>query len=72
MPGLDGFEVARHIRSRPSGKAVTLVAITGRSQPHDREAASTAGFDYYFTKPATADQIRTACGSPVKRDTSTP
>jgi two-component system CheB/CheR fusion protein len=61
MPGMDGFEVARKIRSGPRGDDVTLVAVTGRDQPQDREAALAAGFDAYLTKPATSEQIRAAC-----------
>jgi CheY-like chemotaxis protein len=72
MPGLDGLEVARRIRSGPLGQQVRLVAVTGRSQPHDREAALTAGFDVYLTKPATAEQIRMACGSHGKGTRSVP
>lgn len=61
MPGMNGFELARRIRSGPLGDDVTLVAVTGRSQPQDREAALEAGFDGYLIKPATTDQILAAC-----------
>ena len=57
MPGMDGFELAQRIRSVSPGRAVTLVAVSGRDQPHDRQAAMAAGFDGYLTKPATYDQI---------------
>jgi CheY-like chemotaxis protein len=32
MPGMDGYEVARAIRARPSGVATLLVALTGTRQ----------------------------------------
>ena len=69
-PRMDGFGVAQHIRSGPRNEQVTLVAVTGRSQRDDREAAAEAGFDFYFTNPATADQIRMGRGSQVKRSRS--
>jgi signal transduction histidine kinase len=51
LPGFDGYEVARRIRSG-LGDAVLLVALTGYGQPEDRERALAAGFDVHLTKPA--------------------
>ncbi len=67
MPGMDGFELARAIRTGSHGADVTLVALTGRSRPQDREAATAAGFNFYFTKPASADQIRAALSGHIYR-----
>jgi signal transduction histidine kinase len=50
LPGLDGYEVARRIRSARGGRVV-LVALTGYGQPEDRRAALSAGFDVHLTKP---------------------
>jgi CheY-like chemotaxis protein len=51
MPSMDGFEVARRIRSTASGATLPLIALTGWGQTHDREAAFAAGFNYHLTKP---------------------
>ena len=51
MPGMNGYDVARKIRARPWGAAVTLVAQTGWGQPEDRRRAAEAGFDLHLTKP---------------------
>ncbi len=51
LPGLDGYAVARRLRSE-FGPAVRLVAMTGYGQDEDRRRASAAGFDTYLTKPA--------------------
>jgi Response regulators consisting of a CheY-like receiver domain and a winged-helix DNA-binding domain len=51
MPKLNGYEVARHIRAEPWGKAVILVAMTGWGQAEDKRRAFEAGFDHHFTKP---------------------
>ena len=51
MPGMDGYEVARRIRQRVGAPPVTLVALTGWGQEHDRQSAQQAGFDYHMTKP---------------------
>jgi signal transduction histidine kinase/ActR/RegA family two-component response regulator len=51
LPGFDGYEVARRIRSGPAGSGILLVALTGYGQPHDRREAEDAGFDLHVVKP---------------------
>jgi CheY-like chemotaxis protein len=51
MPGVDGYNTCRHIRSE-LGNEVLIVAVTGYGQAHDKEAAARAGFDAHLTKPA--------------------
>jgi PAS domain S-box-containing protein len=58
MPELTGHEVAEHIRSRPWGADVTLVALTGWGQTHDKQRATDAGFDHHVTKPMDPDRLR--------------
>src|SRR5205085_5579454 len=47
LPGCDGYEVARQLRSSPEVRHVFLVALTGYAQPEDREDALAAGFDMH-------------------------
>ncbi len=56
LPSIDGYEVARRIRSR-RGAAPILVAITGYGQPDDRRRALAAGFDAHLTKPVSPDHL---------------
>jgi CheY-like chemotaxis protein len=51
LPGLDGYEVARRMRTAPWGKQVRLVAVTGWGQAEDRERSRNAGFDAHLLKP---------------------
>ena len=51
MPGMDGFEAARRIRSLPGGHATVLIALTGWGQERDRQRTSEAGFDAHLVKP---------------------
>ncbi|HEX4959871.1 MAG TPA: ATP-binding protein [Thermoanaerobaculia bacterium] len=51
LPGLDGNEVARRIRSALGGGEISLIAMTGYGQPEDRRRALQAGFDRYLVKP---------------------
>jgi len=57
LPGMNGFEVARHIRARPWGAGVVLVAQTGWGQEDDRRRTREAGFDGHLTKPVDAAQL---------------
>ena len=50
MPRLDGFEVARLYKEKPSPKA-PLVAVTALAMVGDRERLLAAGFDGYIAKP---------------------
>jgi PAS domain S-box-containing protein len=50
MPKLNGYDVARQIRSRGDSD-MTLVAITGWGQEQDKRRAREAGFDHHLTKP---------------------
>jgi signal transduction histidine kinase len=56
LPGLDGYEVARRIRSA-LGDAVFLIALTGYGQPGDRHRALEAGFDTHLVKPVDLDEL---------------
>jgi len=52
LPGIDGFEVARQLRSTSaSTSSIPLVAVTALAMVGDRERVLTAGFDAYLTKP---------------------
>ena len=51
MPDMDGYEVARRIRSLPGQEDTLLVAVTGWSQAQDQERSRAAGFDHHFSKP---------------------
>jgi CheY-like chemotaxis protein len=59
MPGMDGYEVAREIRSRSNGVRVPLVvALTGWGQEEDRRTARAAGFDHHLVKPANIEALQ--------------
>jgi CheY-like chemotaxis protein len=50
IPGIDGLEVARRIRTE-LGAAPRLVAVTGHGRAEDRRRAMAAGFDDLVEKP---------------------
>jgi signal transduction histidine kinase/ActR/RegA family two-component response regulator len=57
MPGMDGYEVSRHVRSS-NHKDVLLIALTGWGQLDDRERSKRAGFDHHLVKPPDIDRLR--------------
>ena len=59
MPDMDGYEVARAIRSRYAGRHPVLVAFTGWGQETDRARARDAGFDHHLVKPTDLRTLKT-------------
>ena len=57
MPRLDGYEVARQIRSHAWGQQMLLVALTGWGQESDRVRSQAAGFDCHLTKPVDHNRL---------------
>jgi PAS domain S-box-containing protein len=57
MPGMDGHELARHIRATPSFAAMKLVALTGWGSEEDRRRSRESGFDFHLVKPVDISQI---------------
>jgi len=51
LPGMNGYDVARELRSLPFGRDIVLAALTGFGQPGDREKTAEAGFDAHLVKP---------------------
>ena len=64
LPGMDGYEVARRIRTGGSPPPF-LVALTGYGQPEDRQHAIAAGFDAHLVKPVDPPELtRVLAGAP--------
>ena len=59
LPGIDGFEVARQLRSMARAAELRLIAISGYGQPLDRKRTQAAGFDAHLVKPVDTNVLRT-------------
>jgi PAS domain S-box-containing protein len=57
MPEMNGYEVAHRLRQSSSGRAATLIAVTGWGQERDKARALEAGFNHHFTKPLEPERI---------------
>jgi CheY-like chemotaxis protein len=51
LPGMDGYEIARRLRTFPETAGARLIALTGYGQAGDRERSREAGFDTHVVKP---------------------
>ena len=51
MPGIDGLEACRQIRSGTGGADVTIIMLTGQSAPSTRVQGALSGCDAFLTKP---------------------
>lgn len=51
LPGMDGYEIARRLRSNTRLQAIPIVAVTSYAMVGDKEKALAAGCDGYIEKP---------------------
>jgi two-component system, cell cycle response regulator len=58
MPGLDGVEVCRRIRSRQRGAYKYVLLLSAKESKHDVVTGLEAGADDYLTKPFDVDELR--------------
>ncbi len=58
MPGMTGYELARHLRATPATAGFHLVAMTGYGLASDREKALRAGFNEHMIKPVDVTKLQ--------------
>lgn len=64
LPGMDGYQVARRLRSEEKLRGTLLVALSGYGQTEDRRRSREAGFDYHLTKPVEPEALQDLLGRP--------
>lgn len=58
LPGIDGYQVCKLIKSNKQAiKKTAVVMLTSRSSPFDKLRGSLAGCDEYLTKPLDEDRL---------------
>ena len=64
LPQMNGYDVARKLRSLPARKRIRLIALTGYGQAVDRARAQKAGFDDHLMKPVESAALARALAGP--------
>ena len=57
MPGMNGYELARHFRDSSRTTLVPIIFLTAKGETGDRIEGFRAGVDAYFTKPFVPDEL---------------
>jgi signal transduction histidine kinase/HAMP domain-containing protein len=63
MPGMDGFETIRRIRTDLNRPELPIIAVTAKAFPEDRERCIQAGAYDYLAKPIDEKQLIVLIGS---------
>jgi signal transduction histidine kinase len=58
LPGMDGFELAGHLRRLPGGGGLKLVALSGYGQENDKTRSREAGFAAHLVKPINIAELQ--------------
>ena len=66
MPGMDGFEVCRRLKTSPDTAHIPVVMVTALDQPTDRIKGLEAGADDFLTKPVNDIALLTRVKSLVR------
>ncbi len=51
LPGMDGWEVLRHLRAGEDTQSIKVLVLTAHAQPEVAEQAAQGGADDFMTKP---------------------
>ncbi|HVW69179.1 MAG TPA: response regulator [Steroidobacteraceae bacterium] len=62
MPGIDGFEVCRRLRARPTLNHIRIVAVTGFPSPENVDRILAAGADACLPKPLDTERLLAELG----------
>ena len=65
MPGINGYELARRVRSKRC--TTPILMLTARSSVEDRIEGLNAGADYYLTKPFDTRELLACVGALMRR-----
>jgi CheY-like chemotaxis protein len=57
LPVMDGYMLARELRSRLGEAAPILIALTGYGQDQDKRRSEEAGFSLHLVKPIDAEPL---------------
>jgi len=57
IPKIDGYEVAKRLKSQEEFRDIPIVALTAHAMKGDREKVIVAGFEGYISKPINVHEL---------------
>jgi twitching motility two-component system response regulator PilG len=57
MPGIDGYQVCKLIKSNKAAQKTAVVMLTSKDSPFDKIRGSMSGCDAYLTKPVDEEKL---------------
>jgi len=67
MPGMDGFEFARHLHQTPATALIPVMFLTAKGEMSDRVKGFRSGVDAYLTKPFEPEELLAAIEGILRR-----
>ena len=67
MPGVDGFEALRRLKTSPATANLSIVLLTAKANVRDLVRGLQGGADDYVTKPFDIEELRARVGSVLRR-----
>ncbi|OFX24185.1 MAG: hypothetical protein A2V77_07655 [Anaeromyxobacter sp. RBG_16_69_14] len=68
LPGMDGFEVVRTMRSDPELGSIRVIALSGYASAEDLDRSRQAGFDGHLAKPVKLEDLERALSQATASD----
>lgn len=67
MPGIDGLELCRTVRTIPQFQALPIIMLTSKDTPFDKVQGKLAGASEYVVKPFDAEQLKALMRSLIQQ-----
>lgn len=71
LPGMDGYEILRELKSHDETRDIPCLAISAHAIPQDIEKGLDAGFSAYLTKPVDVNELFAAIDNALRRQGGT-
>jgi two-component system alkaline phosphatase synthesis response regulator PhoP len=68
MPGMDGFEVCRRLKSDPQLSSIPVIMLTAKGEVDDKVEGLEMGADDYVTKPFNLKELKARIKSVIRRN----